>query len=57
MVCMKQQIFGVLLPFMSFMHTFDRKRDHNMLALMFDPRLITICLGHQNVVANVVKYD
>ncbi len=36
---MKRQILGVLLPFISFMHTFDRKRGHNMLALMFNPQL------------------
>jgi hypothetical protein len=36
-VRMKQQILNVLLPFIFFMHAFDKRRGHNMLALMFDP--------------------
>jgi hypothetical protein len=61
-VCMKRQILEVLLPFISFLHAYDRKRGHNMLALMFDPRfknmkLITIFLGRKNDVIIVAKYD
>ncbi len=59
---MKWQILEVLLPFISFLHAFDRKRGHNMLTLMFDPRfksmwLVTTFLGDENVVAIVVEYD
>jgi len=58
---MKRQILEVFLPFISFLHAYDRKRGHNMLALMLDPRLknmrlIIVFLGHENVVI-VVKYD
>ncbi len=47
---------------MSFLHAYDRKRGHNMLVLMFDPRfkimkLITIFLGCENGVVIVAKYD
>jgi hypothetical protein len=50
------------LIFISFLHAYDRKRGHNMLALMLDPRLknmklITTFLGRGNVVVIVVKYD
>ncbi len=38
MVCMKRKILEVLLHFISFFHAYDRKRGHNMLALMFNPR-------------------
>jgi len=39
-----------------------RKKGHNMLVLMFDPRfkntqLVTTFLGHENVIAIVAKYD
>ncbi len=36
-VCMKWKIMEVL-HFMSFLHAYERKRGHNMLALMFNPR-------------------
>ncbi len=62
MVHMKWQILEVLLPFISFLHTFDTKRDHNMLALMFDLSfksmlLVITFLGRENVATIVVKYD
>jgi hypothetical protein len=38
MIQMKKQILEVLLPFVSFLDVFDKKKCHNMLALMFDPR-------------------
>ncbi len=46
-------------PFL--LHAFDKKRGHNMLALMLDPRfknmqLVTTYLGHENVII-VVVYD
>ncbi len=61
-VHMKQQILEVLLPFISFLHAYDRKRGHNMLALMFNPRfksmkLITIFLGRENAIVIVAEYD
>lgn len=54
--------FGGSSTFISFLHAFDRKRGHNMLTLMFDPRfksmwLVTTFLGDENVVAIVVEYD
>jgi hypothetical protein len=50
-------LFNLLFLFCMYI---DRKRGHNMLALMLDPRfknmrLITIFLGHENVI--VVEYD
>jgi hypothetical protein len=36
MVCMKCQVLKVLQRFFSFLHGFDKKRAHNMLALMMD---------------------
>ncbi len=59
---MKQQILEVLLPFISFLHAYDRKRGHNMLALMLSPRfknmkLITIFVGRENAIVIVAKYD
>jgi hypothetical protein len=49
----------VLLPLLSFLHDFDRKRDHDMLALIFYPRfksiwLVIAILGCENVI--VVLY-
>jgi len=38
MVHMTWQIFKIFLPFIFFLHAFDKKKRHNMLALMFDPR-------------------
>jgi hypothetical protein len=61
MIHMKQ-IVEVLLPFISFLHAFDRTRGHNMLALMFNSHfqnilLVTMYLGQENIVAIVVEYD
>jgi hypothetical protein len=59
---MKWQILEVSLPFMSFLHAYDRKRGHNMLTLMFDPRfesmkLTTGFLSCENGAVIVVEYD
>jgi hypothetical protein len=60
---MKKQIPKVLLPFVSSLHVFDKKKSHNMLVLMFDPRFKIMCLvimflGHENAVVVVVRgYD
>ncbi len=59
---MKKQILDVLLPFVSFLHVFEKKKCHNMLALMFDPRsksmhLVTMFLGRENITIIIVKYD
>ncbi len=45
-----------------FLHTFDKRKGHNMLVLMFDPkfksmRLITMFMGHENATIVVVEYD
>jgi hypothetical protein len=41
---MKHQILEVLQLFLSFMHGFDKKRGHNMLALMLNLGLKSIWL-------------
>jgi len=64
-VHMKWQFLKVFLPFISFMHAYDRydrKRGHNMFVLMLDPRFKnmkfnTVFLGRENVVVIVVEYD
>ncbi len=61
-VCMKGKILEVLLHFISFLHAYDRKRGHNMLALILIQglkahELITIFLGHENATIIVAKYD
>jgi len=61
-VYMKQQILEVLLAFISFLHAYDRKKRHNKLILMFNPRfksmrLITIFLARENDVVIVAKYN
>ncbi len=61
-VRMKLHILEVFLPLIFFLYAYDRKKGHNMLALMLDPRfksmkLITIFLGHENVVVIIVEYD
>ncbi len=38
MIQMKKKILKVLLPFVSFLHVFDKEKGHNMLILIFDPR-------------------
>ncbi len=58
---MKQQVLGIVFPFFSFLHAFDRTWGHNMLVLMFDPRfknmrLVTMYLGQENVNI-IVEYD
>ncbi len=39
----RQEMFGVLDSFLSFMRTYDGKKTHNMLALTFDPRFKSLC--------------
>jgi hypothetical protein len=61
-VRMKLHILEVFSPLISFLDAYDRKKGHNMLALMFDPRfksmkLITNFWGHENVVVIIVEYD
>jgi len=62
MVRMKHQTLKVFSHFIDLLYAFDKKRDHNMLALMFDLRFknmqsISMYLGHENVVIVVIKYD
>ncbi len=59
---MKRQVLEVLWPFISFMHVIDKKKGHNMLALMLDPRyksmhLMTSYLGREATANLVVDYD
>ncbi len=35
---MQLEIICVLIPFFNYLHQFDPKKTHMMLALMFDPR-------------------
>ncbi len=45
-----------------FLHTFDKRKGHNMLVLTLDPRfktmkLITMFMGHEYATLMVAKYD
>jgi hypothetical protein len=56
MRCLKQNI---LQPFFSFLHGFDRKNNHTILALMLDlkfksKQLVTSYLGHENASTLIV---
>ncbi len=58
---MKHYVLEVLLPFISFMHDFDKKKSHNMLALMLDPKyknmdLVIIYLVMKTTAILVVVY-
>ncbi len=62
MVRMKHRTLEVFSHFIYLLYAFDKKRDHNMLVLMFDSRfksmqLVTMYLGDENVVIEVIKYD
>jgi len=62
MIQMKKQILDVLISFVYFLHVFEKKKCHNMLAFMFDPRsksthLVTMFLGRENTTIIIVKYD
>jgi hypothetical protein len=59
-LCMKWESLEVLLPLLYFLHAFDRKKGHDMLALIFDLRfkniwLVTAFLGCENV--TIVDYN
>jgi hypothetical protein len=52
----------VFIPFISFLHAFDKKKGHDMLVLMFDlrfnnMRLVIAFIGYENVAIIVTKYD
>ncbi len=58
---MKCQVLEVLKPFLSILHTFEKK-GHNMLTLMLDPiyksmHLVMIYVGLNNVTTQIVEYD
>jgi len=40
----KCQVLEVLLPFISFMHGFQKMKGHNMLVFMLDPKYKNMCL-------------
>ncbi len=40
----KKEVCGVLDSFLSFLKKFDKRKTHNMLALMLDPRFNSLCL-------------
>ncbi len=61
MIHMKHQMLIVLQPFPSFLHVFYKKRCHNMLAFMLDPRFKSLQLminyvGREVAYALVVQY-
>jgi hypothetical protein len=39
----KSKVFGVLDFFLSFLKTYEQKKAHNMMSLMFDHRLKSLC--------------
>jgi len=58
----KRQVLKVLLPFISFMHGFQKMKDHNMLVLMLDPKyksmhLVITYLGHEAIAILMPYYD
>ncbi len=63
LVChMKQHVLDVMDLFLSFLREVEKKKDHNILALMLDPkfksmRLVSIYMGHDNGAILVVAYD
>jgi hypothetical protein len=59
---MKREVVGVIDSFLSSLTKYDKKRVHNMLALMLDLkfkslRLISYFIGCELEVAIVIKYD
>jgi hypothetical protein len=50
MVCMKCPLLEILQPFFSFLHGFDKKRAHNMLALMLDLKFKSMQMVGQKMV-------
>lgn len=59
---MREEVLGVLEPFLSFATVFSRRKAHNMLALMLDPRfkglgLVRDYVGADKVVGIVFDYD
>jgi len=61
MVCMKHEIIRSLNPFNSFLHVFRKKKGHNILGLMLDPkfkfRLVSNNLRCDRVAILVTQYD
>jgi len=58
----KHQVLNFFLPFISFMHGIDKKKGHNMLALMLDPKyksmsVVITYLGHEIVTTLVINYN
>jgi hypothetical protein len=58
----KKEACVVLESFFSFLKIFEKKKTHNMLSLMLDPRFKSLCLmssfiGREQGVAIVDKYD
>ncbi len=59
---MFNQFYRLFYPPPFFLHVFHKNKNHNMLALMFDPRfknmqLVIMFLGCENVIVVVVEYD
>jgi hypothetical protein len=40
----KNQVYGVLDFFLSFLMKYEEKKAHNMISLMLDPKLKTLCI-------------
>jgi hypothetical protein len=59
---MKREVIGVIDSFLSSLTKYDKKKTHNMLALMLDIkfeslRLISSFIGCELDIAIVIKYD
>jgi hypothetical protein len=62
MVKMKQKTLVVLFSFISFLNCFHKKKRHNILVMMFNPKFKTIHLvdsyvGHEKPCILIVEYD
>ncbi len=58
----KSKVFGVLNSFLSFLRTYEKKKTHNMLSLMFDHRfktfrLISSYVGKKQKKSTLEQYD
>jgi hypothetical protein len=58
----RMEVINVLDSFLSFLRVYDKKKSHNMISLMLDPRyknlhIISSFVGREQGVVLVEKYD
>jgi len=58
----RKELINVLDYFLSFLKIYDKKKGHNMISLMLDPRYKSLCIvssfvGREQGVAFVEEYD